>query len=123
MVVARLIAAATALVITGGPALTAVCEAMCAVRANDAGSSMATHHSCHHETTPPGIAVISATHVCGHADEPAKGVAASVWSSDSPALVITVYTLRPPAAHLRRVHTVRADHGPPFATPTSQLRI
>jgi hypothetical protein len=60
----RISAATLALVLTGAPVVTDICEATCAARDAQAPVS---HHSCHQQSESNGPA-IGAIHVCGHED-------------------------------------------------------
>jgi hypothetical protein len=121
--VARLIAIAGVLVITGAPVVTAACEGICAARASDAGAATE-HHSCHHDvSTAGGTAITSATHICGHSDQGASAVGQSLWVLAAPAVLADTFTLPPPPLNAPLVDG-GCEHAPPLASPHStQLRI
>jgi hypothetical protein len=121
-VVPRLIALAVALVVTGAPVVTTVCEGVCAAR-DKASVTTGEHHSCHQAPTAKEAGITSAAHICGHADEGPSAVGQSLWSLAVPAVPVAAFTLTPPsveAAHAGR----QSDHSPPLISPRStQLRI
>ena len=120
--VARLIAVAAALMITGAPVVTTACEGLCAARAND-GTSPA-HHSCHQESsTPSEAALAAAAHICGHSEEGPSAVDQSLWLLTAPAVVVDTFTFAPPSLDSPRFDG-GSDHGPPLVSPRpTQLRI
>jgi hypothetical protein len=121
--VARLIATAVALVMTGAPAVTAACQGVCAARAS--GGLTGEHHSCHHETpATTGTAISSTIHVCGHSDETPNAIGQSLWSVAGPVVSVAIFALLPPAADQRPRRAVRAEHNPSDISPQrTQLRI
>jgi hypothetical protein len=121
--VARLIAVATALVITGAPVVTTACEGICAARADDTGAT-GEHHSCHHEaSTPSENGITSAAHICGHSEDGPSGVGQSLSLLASAAIIVETFTLAPPS-HDAPLSRGASEHGPPLVSPHStQLRI
>jgi hypothetical protein len=121
--VARMIAVAVALVMTGAPVVTAACEAVCASRANDGGAA-SEHHSCHHEASTPNAAAIgSAAHLCGHSDDGPSAVGQSLWSLAAPAVIVDTFTFALPSLDAPQFRGA-SEHGPPLVSPRStQLRI
>lgn len=121
--VARLVAIAAALVITGAPVVTTVCESVCAVRASDTGTT-GEHHSCHHEaSTSNEKAITSAAHICGHSEEGPRGVGQALWLLAAPAIVVDTFTFAP-ASHDAPRWRGASEHRPPLIVPPStQLRI
>jgi len=121
--VARLIAVAAALVITGAPVVTTVCEGICAVRASDTRTT-GEHHSCHHEaSTPSEASLAAAAHICGHVEEGPRAVDQSLWLLAAPVAVVETLTFAPPSLESLRFEG-GSDHGPPPVSPRStQLRI
>jgi hypothetical protein len=122
--VARIIAVALSVVITGAPVITAVCQGVCAARAND-GEGMGEHHSCHHQVPASNdVAITSAAHVCGHLDEGPSAIGQSLWSFATAALTVATFALLPPTADARQRGVFRAEHGPADTSPhQTQLRI
>jgi hypothetical protein len=121
--VARLIAVAIALVVTGAPVVTTVCEGLCAARDQVSGTA-GEHHSCHHDASTANEAgVTSAAHNCGHSDEGPSAVGQSLWLLAAPAVAIGTFTLPPPSLDAPQFDG-GSDHGPPPVSPRStQLRI
>jgi hypothetical protein len=121
--VARLIAVAATLVITGAPVVTTACEGICAARASDS-ATMGEHHTCHHEvSTPNEIAIASATHICGHSEEGPSAVGQSLWLLAAPAIVADAFTLALPSLDAPRFDGA-CDQSPPLVSSRStQLRI
>ena len=121
--VARLLAVAAALVITGAPVVTTACEGICAARANDAGTT-GEHHSCHQETTPANeTAISSGAHLCGHSDDSPNAVAQSPSPLAAPAIIVVTFALAPPTVGVAAA-AVAPGHGPPLISSRSaQLRI
>lgn len=121
-VVPRLIALAVALMVTGAPVVTTVCEGVCAARDKVSGTT-GEHHSCHQAPTAKEAGITSAAHICGHADEGPSAVSQWLWSFAAPAVLVAAFTLAPPS--LEVAQAVRAsDHSPPLISPRStQLRI
>src|SRR5262245_12536016 len=121
--VARLIAIAASLIITGAPVVTMACEGICAVRASDT-STASEHHSCHHEeSTPNEKAITSADHICGHSEEGPSAVGQSLWLRVAPAVVVDTFTFVPPSLDSPWFDG-GSNHGPPLVSPPStQLRI
>ena len=121
--VARLIAVAAALVITGAPVVTTACEGICAARASDTATT-GEHHSCHHEaSTSSEKGITAAAHICGHAGEGPSGVGQSLWLLAAPAIVVDTFTFAPPSQDAPRSRVV-SEHGPPLIVPPfTQLRI
>jgi hypothetical protein len=92
--VARLITAVLALVIAGGPVITAACQALCAERADDNPTTK--HHSCHHQQpASTGAAIDSLPHLCGHLDEGPSAVGQAIWSLTAPAVIESPVALTP----------------------------
>ena len=120
---ARVIAIALTLGISAAPIVTAVCEAVCAGRGHQ-DATAGEHHSCHHQSsTPAGIAIDSATHECGHADEGPSAVGPSLWNLSALAVVDVAFTLGLPSVEVRH-HRTPADCKPPLISPRpTQLRI
>jgi len=121
--VARLIAFAVALVITGAPMVTIVCEGICAARANDAATG-GEHHSCHHEDSPANEAAISSdAHLCGHSVDSPSAVTQSRSLLEAPAIIVAAFEWAPPTVDVASA-VVAAGHGPPLISSRSpQLRI
>jgi len=119
----RLIAAAVALVVTGAPVVTTVCEGVCAARDKVSGTT-GEHHSCHQQaSTARETGVTSATHICGHSEEGPSAVGQSPWLLAAPAVVVGTFIFAPPSVDAPRLDGT-ADHGPPLVSPRStQLRI
>jgi hypothetical protein len=121
--VTRLTVLALAVVIGGAPVVTTACEALCAARANESGTT-GEHHTCHHETSPAHETAISPVpHVCGHSDDSPSAVAQSLSVLEPPAIIVVAFTLAPPA--LAVAHGgVTSAHDPPLISPRpAQLRI
>ena len=121
--VARLIAVAVALVVTGAPVVTTVCEGVCAARDKVSGTT-GEHHSCHQQaSTANETGVTSAAHICGHSEEGPSAVGQSLWLLAAPAVVVDSFTFAPPSLDAPRFDG-GSDHGPPLVSPRStQLRI
>ena len=121
--VVRLAAFVLALGITFAPVITIACEGLCAVRANDAGTTNE-HHSCHHEAAPANeTAISSVAHLCGHADEGPTAVAQSASMLTAPAIIVATFDLAPPTVEVA-VAGVAPAHAPPLISSRSaQLRI
>jgi hypothetical protein len=124
LMVARLIAVAAALVITGAPVVTTACEGICAVRVSDSRAT-GERHSCHHEpaSTPSEVSLTAAAHVCGHSEEGPRAVDQSLWLLAAPVAVVETLTFVPPSPESLRFEG-GPNHGPPIVAPRStQLRI
>ena len=122
--VARVVAAALTLVITGAPAVTSVCEGICAARAGAAGTTHE-HHSCHQEASPStGAAMTSTAHACGHVENLPSALSHALWSLTAPAVATTASPVVPPVVAAPAYLTARADHSPPnLLSSNRQLRI
>ena len=121
--VVRLPAFLLALAMTGAPVVTIACQGLCAVRANDSGT-MGEHHSCHHQASPANeTAIDSVPHVCGHSDDSPSAVAQSLSLLTAPAVIVTTFTLAPPAVEVAHGGGTPA-HDPPLISPRpAPLRI
>lgn len=119
----RLAAFALAIVVTGAPIATDLCEAACAARSAEAAANPTAggHHSCHPEPPASGPSVI-AVHACGHTDRlpggdrPEPGTAAL---ATLPALTVVA-----PASDVALAVIVPGLFAsPPLTALTSQLRV
>ena len=111
----RLPAFALALIITGAPVATTVCQVTCAAHDVDAATAMggAEHHSCHCEPRPTGPSVTGATHACGHSDHVPPGIDQSLQVAAAPAVTVATPSLIPPIADAPRLRSARIEHSPP----------
>ena len=121
--VARLIAIAVALFMTGAPVVTTACQGMCAERASER-ATRGEHHSCHQQaSTTNETGITSSAHICGHSDEVPSTDGKSLWSLTVPAVPVAAFILALPsveAAYAGR----QSGHGPPLISARSaQLRI
>jgi hypothetical protein len=121
--VARLIAIAVALVVTGAPVVTTVCEGLCAARDEVSGRA-GEHHSCHQQTPAASeTGVTSSAHNCGHSDEGPSAVGQSLWLFAAPAVVVHSFAFAPPSLDAPWFDGA-SDRGPPLVSARStQLRI
>lgn len=121
--VARLIAVAMALMVTGAPVVTTVCEGVCAMRENEAGTT-GTHHSCHQQaSTSNETGITSAAHICGHSDDGPRAIDQSLWLLAPPAVIVDTFTCAPPLLGAPLIEG-GSDHGPPLVSSRSTpLRI
>lgn len=117
-------AVALALVITGTPVVTTVCQGVCATRETDSGIT-GEHHSCHHQPAPASqTAITSTVHNCGHSDEGSRAIGQSLWSLAAPAVIVSTFVLASPSVEHAQRRASRAEHGPPDTSPHhAQLRI
>jgi hypothetical protein len=120
--VARLIAIAIALMVTGAPVVRTVCEGVCAMREHEAGTT-GTRHSCHQQASASKETSVTSAHICGHSDDGPSAVGQSWWLLAAPALVVESFAFAPPSLGAPLIEG-GSDHGPPLVSPRfTQLRI
>jgi len=119
----RLATFALAIIVTGAPVVTELCEAACATRSADAAMNPAAggHHSCHTEPPAPGPS-FTTVHACGHTDQlpggdrPEQGTAAFA--------ILPAPTVVAPSSDVALAVIVPVLFAsPPLTALTSQLRV
>ena len=116
-------AVAVALFMAGAPVVTTACEALCAMRVSDAGTT-GEHHSCHHATSPANEpAIRSVAHICGHSDDSPSAVALSPSLLAAPAIITVTFELAPPTVEVALAGFAPGDSPPLTSSRSTQLRI
>jgi hypothetical protein len=121
----RVVAAALAFVITGGPALTFACQATCTERETAAvPSGSHQQHSCHTATSSKGVALVGVPHICGHSGTDEVGTNQSAKTFATPALAAIEIAFAAPIPEAIPTSFARAEHSPPGSvSQINQLRI
>jgi hypothetical protein len=120
---AKLTAVAVALFMAGAPVVTTACEALCALRVSDAGTT-GEHHSCHHAASPANEpAISSVAHICGHSNDGPSAVAQSPLLLAAPAIVAVIFELAPPTVEVAPAGFAPGDSPPLTSSRSTQLRI
>jgi len=121
----RFLGIALAVVMTGTPVLTTMCQAACAAR-ESTSAAIPEHHSCHHQApSPEGPVIDGSAHACGHSDEAPTAIDQAFQNiAAAPAVTVAIFSVMPSSVEARPLRSAYFEHSPPgLLALQTELRI